>query len=237
MEHRRTDAEQALDQRAARQNSQAQALVDQAAIGVEESNRLEEERQAAYRYFLETGKDILDAAPPLEGGVDELPDDIETEGVTVNLDDDDPANSLQDRLQAALTLAAEEETALVSKWTRGGTTVIRWGIMQDDESEDYTLGVSVAYNDQEPADVYLAVTQQRLNEWASLQGKDGEKRFAMGLVAHLVNLTGEDIAVEIASALGELVHGPVEIHADPPTETAVGSGGYDDDALTDEDGS
>jgi hypothetical protein len=240
VDHSRDDANAALDERASRQNAMAQHLVEQAQLGPEETARLEEERQAAYRYFQDTGNDFLDLSPAaqkayLKTGTAQLTADEAQENPHIEINSNDPS-SLQARLDEALNFAVQE--AAPEQWTRGGTTVLRWGIMQDDDSDDYTLGVSVAYNTQEPADVYLAVTQQRLNEWRSLQGKDGEKRFAMGLVSHLVNLTGEDIAVEIASALGELVAVDGSTTSfDGPTETAIGPDYDGDDALTDEDGS
>lgn len=212
----------------------AAALVEQAQVGPEESARLEEERQAAYRYYQATGKDILDL---------DTHDVEEEEPVEFLVTETEPfqVNSLQDRMSALGSLMIEEPA---EQWARGGTTVLRWGVTDSEEDPTgFTLGVSVAYNTGEPADLYLEITEQRLKEWRSLQGTDGEKRLALKLVSNLLQIAGEDIVADIVSALGELVAGVDEtIHQDLPTETAVGTADdeaddYDDDALTTEDGS
>lgn len=233
VDHSRDEANAALATGANRRAAMAAALVEQAQVGPEESARLEEERQAAYRYYQATGKDILD---------------LETEDeprVYVSGEEDDgefmSSGSLQDRMSALATLMVEEPA---EQWARGGTTVLRWGVTGSEEDPTgFTLGVSVAYNTGEPADLYLEITEQRLKEWRSLQGTDGEKRLALKLVTNLLQIAGEDIVADIVSALGELVAGVDEtIHQDLPTETAVGTADdeaddYDDDALTTEDGS
>lgn len=162
---------------------------------------LEEQRQRENAALLHGGN-VLEPSPPVP--VDEI----------------EPANiDLSAKLAEAVAPVVEgsDETVIGA-----GRAIMQWILVPSDDPENsdgYQLALQVQVDEQVPGGVVLEISQQMLKQWRDgIQNKDGETRFAAGIVEKTIEIASLETGNALIHHLRELMR--------EPTRTAIGD---DDD--------
>lgn len=193
----RGKANQAIDRRARQRQAAAAAQHEL----TPEAILLEEQRQRENAALLHGGN-VLEPSPPVP--VDEI----------------EPANAdLSAKLAEAIAPVVEgpDETVIGA-----GRAIMQWILVPSDDPENsdgYQLALQVQVDEQAPGGVVLEITQQMLKQWRDgIQNKDGETRFAAGIVEKTIEIASLETGNALIYHLRELMR--------EPTRTAIGD---DDD--------
>lgn len=193
----RSKANQAIDRRARQRQAAAAAQLEL----TPEAILLEEQRQRENAALLHGGN-VLEPSPPVP--VDEI----------------GPANAdLSAKLAEAVApvLEGADETVIGA-----GRAIMQWILVSSDDPENsdgYQLALQVQVDEQVPGGVVLEISQQMLKQWRDgIQNKDGETRFAAGIVEKTIEIASLETGNALIYHLRELMR--------EPTRTAVGD---DDD--------